>query len=182
MKSPLKKIASSTVFVFLAIITITLVILDHDHTHNHLELGSEVDLDLEVRSYDGHAWPIKTLADNPLLLNFWAPWCPSCVHEMPLLQNFAAKYAEWLAVLGVAIDSKTEEVATLVRAKSIRYPIAEASDALAERFHVDQLPFTVLIQNKHVRWLHKGILTQREFRKIEELLTVEPQSPLQTQP
>ena len=45
---------------------------------------------------------------KPLLLNFWATWCPPCLKELPLLDRFARHYAGrgW-QVVGLAIDSPT---------------------------------------------------------------------------
>ena len=33
----------------------------------------------------------RALRGQPLLLNFWATWCPPCVREMPALDRFAAR-------------------------------------------------------------------------------------------
>jgi thiol-disulfide isomerase/thioredoxin len=39
------------------------------------------------------------------LVNFWATWCPPCVHELPLLSEFHDSQAEdGLVVIGIAID------------------------------------------------------------------------------
>jgi thiol-disulfide isomerase/thioredoxin len=45
---------------------------------------------------------------RPLLLNFWATWCPPCVKEMPLLDQFHRQHqgAGW-QVVGLAIDAPT---------------------------------------------------------------------------
>jgi thiol-disulfide isomerase/thioredoxin len=49
---------------------------------------------------------MSSLRGRPVVLNFWATWCPPCVEEMPELDRF---YRAWQArgwqVVGLAIDN-----------------------------------------------------------------------------
>jgi thiol-disulfide isomerase/thioredoxin len=49
---------------------------------------------------------LAALRGKPLLLNFWATWCPPCVGELPLLDRFHREQAGhgW-QVVGLAVDN-----------------------------------------------------------------------------
>jgi thiol-disulfide isomerase/thioredoxin len=57
---------------------------------------------------DGRPLEMAALRGRPLLLNFWATWCPPCVKEMPELDRFQQAFADqgW-QVVGLAIDGPT---------------------------------------------------------------------------
>ena len=54
---------------------------------------------------DGSTLALAGLRGRPLLVNFWATWCPPCVEELPMLNAFYRENASkgW-QVVGLAID------------------------------------------------------------------------------
>lgn len=62
--------------------------------------------DMQFDQPAGGQLALKTLRGQPLLLNFWATWCPPCVSELPLLDRFQREHAVsgW-QVAGVAVDN-----------------------------------------------------------------------------
>ena len=55
---------------------------------------------------DGQILAMATLRGTPLVLNFWATWCPPCIKEMPELDRFAKAFAaRGGRVLGLAVDN-----------------------------------------------------------------------------
>ena len=63
---------------------------------------------------------------RPLLLNFWATWCPPCVEELPLLdQFFQSHLAQGWQVLGLAIDQPSAVRAFLAK-RPLAFPIGLA--------------------------------------------------------
>jgi thiol-disulfide isomerase/thioredoxin len=90
---------------------------------------------------------------KPLLLNFWATWCPPCVEEMPLLARFQKdqRRSGW-QVLGLAVD-REKPVQEFVTATGIDFPIALAGAeglALSRSLGNDAggLPFSIAFDRK----------------------------------
>ena len=63
---------------------------------------------------------------KPLLLNFWATWCPPCVEELPLLDTFYQEQkAKGWQVLGLAVDQPSA-VRKWLQAKPLSFPVGMA--------------------------------------------------------
>ncbi len=71
---------------------------------------------------DGQTLAMAALHGQPLVLNFWATWCPPCVKEMPELDRFATAFAaRGGRVVGLAVDNPTA-----VRQYLAKAPVAYA--------------------------------------------------------
>ncbi len=99
---------------------------------------------------DGGQLSMQALRGRPLLLNFWATWCPPCVEEMPLLDRFFKQSASksW-QVVGLAIDQPSA-VRKFLAKTPVTFPIGMAGlggTELAKSLGNDAggLPFTVAV-------------------------------------
>ena len=73
---------------------------------------------------DGSPLALDTYRGHPLVVNFWATWCPPCVEEMPLLDAFYQENSSkgW-QIVGIAIDQPSA-VRRFLAAQPVHYPIA----------------------------------------------------------
>ena len=98
---------------------------------------------------EGGRIELASLKGKPLVINFWATWCPPCVREMPLLDAWARKHADHgLTVLGLAVDSPSP-VREYLQKTPVSFPIGLtgfAGTELARQLGNEQggLPFTVV--------------------------------------
>ena len=114
---------------------------------------------------EGGEVALAALRGRPLLLNFWATWCPPCLKEMPLLDQFQREHAArgW-QVLGLSVDS----TAAPVREYLARLPMSFAI-GLAGVDGIDLsralgnanggLPFTVVFDRR-------GALVQKKIGPV----------------
>jgi thiol-disulfide isomerase/thioredoxin len=102
---------------------------------------------------EGQPFNWSGLQGKPLLLNFWATWCPPCVKEMPELDRFHREFAAagW-QVVGLAIDGPTPVKEFLAKVQ-VGFGIALAGFGGTELAQTlgntaGGLPFTVLIDTQ----------------------------------
>ena len=105
--------------------------------------------DLRFPQPGGGELVMQALRGRPLVLNFWATWCPPCVKEMPDLDRFQRQFAaQGWQVVGLAIDAPTAVREFLARTP-VGYPLGLAGldgTALSRRLGNEggALPFTVV--------------------------------------
>ena len=73
---------------------------------------------------EGGRLAMESFRGKPLLINFWATWCPPCVEELPLLDRFYRENSgKGFQVVGIAIDQAAAVRAFLAR-MPLGFPVA----------------------------------------------------------
>lgn len=103
---------------------------------------------LALQTPDGAPLTLKQFAGKPLLVNFWATWCPPCVRELPMLSAFAQSHPQ-IQVLGLAVDQVAPVQKFLAR-QPLAFPVAMAGAGGATLTRTlgninGGLPFSILL-------------------------------------
>ena len=127
---------------------------------------------------DGQALSSTSLADGPIIINFWASWCiPACVDEHPVLMDAAARYADEVQLVGILYDDlPTDARDFLVRYGDGGWPhLIDESGAVALSFGVLGPPETFFVDAEGiVRAKHYGPQTTEDMERYLTLVLGEP--------
>jgi thiol-disulfide isomerase/thioredoxin len=108
----------------------------------------------------GEGLTMASFQGAPLLLNFWATWCPPCVEELPLLDAFwRENSANRHQVVALAIDQPSAVRRFLAR-QPLGFPVGLAGLAGTELAKslgnvAGGLPFTVFFKADGSIWRQK---------------------------
>ena len=69
-----------------------------------------------------------------VLVNFWAPWCPACLQEMPDLVSLQQR-RQSLQVIGVAVMYRARQNVTEIEHEAhLNYPVVMGNEDIASDF------------------------------------------------
>jgi thiol-disulfide isomerase/thioredoxin len=104
-----------------------------------------------------------------VVLNFFATWCPPCRAEIPeLIKLYRLNKEKGLVVLGVSLDmdAPPQGLLTFVKDMKITYPVLMGTTDLVEKYQVNGVPTTILINREgkaHSRY--DGLVPASRFEK-----------------
>lgn len=120
----------------------------------HLAVGPAPPLVARTISGDPVALPVT--GHGPVLLHFWATWCPVCRLEQDVISALAQ---DW-PVLTVAYDT-ADVVAAYMQENELDFPVvADARGEIAARYGVTGVPVSFIIDaSGMIRFRERGFST-----------------------
>ena len=138
--------------------------------HTKLTEG-ELAPDFSFTLPDGTVQRLSNLRGKPVLLNFWATWCPPCIEEIPTLQQAYTAAGGNLVVLGVNRNETPEAIAAFVPKVHVTFPlIANPAGDIGDGYAVSNLPESFFINRdgtiaaRHIGALNATTLQERLSR------------------
>lgn len=156
-------------------------LLQHKPVKIILEIGVFVVLYFAVRAYmqwhlasgpvpsiqaltlEGARFDITRPRKGPLLVHFWASWCPVCHLEQDSIQAISREYP----VISIALNSgDAMAVKQFLQRQNLDFPVVNDPDGeLARRFGVTGVPVSFVVdKHNQIRFVERGYTTEWGLR------------------
>jgi cytochrome c biogenesis protein CcmG, thiol:disulfide interchange protein DsbE len=122
---------------------------------------------LPVLGHSGQQVSLSDYAGKPLIVNFFASWCPPCQKETPLLARFYRAEHGKIALVGLDENDVVSNALAFTHAKDVSYPVGwDPQLTAAYAYGVGGLPQTFFLNAKH-RIVDRiyGAVTQADLNK-----------------
>jgi len=127
-------------------------------------------LDLKLRDMNGAEVNLADFKGKPMLINFWATWCPPCLEEIPYFVELVDEYKDdGLVVLGISTDDTADQLRPFAGNLKMNYPVLVGLDQPeVERAFgaMWAIPVTVFVKKDGtVCKTHRGTQTKEFFEQ-----------------
>jgi cytochrome c biogenesis protein CcmG, thiol:disulfide interchange protein DsbE len=115
-----------------------------------------------LTSVSGATFELNDLRGTPVVLNFWATWCPPCRAELPELQAASERLTGQVAIVGVNQAEDGEKVGAFVQDLGLTFemPLDEKA-VVSQAYRVRSLPTTFFIDRT-------GIIRRMQIGPVTE--------------
>ena len=133
------------------------------------DLAEQAPVDFTAQDLEGNSVKLSDFKGQPLVLDFWATWCPPCVRELPILEEIYAQLkSQGLQIVAVSSDARIGEVKKYVEKHPVSFtvlwldPRSEESSRVDEEYVITAIPRTLYISSE---WLVKADTTGLHHKK-----------------
>ncbi len=131
------------------------------------------DFDFELLGDTEESQTLSDYEGQVVLINFWATWCPPCVHEMPDLSDLHESYEDELTILCISDESADEVYGFLDDFEPLSQPIGVLHDvsSIPDAYGMMQQirPVSYVIDREGV--IRDVIRGARTYEQFEQSLT-----------
>jgi len=119
---------------------------------------------VSIKSVDNKSFNVKSdfaEKDKLYVFSFWATWCVPCINELDAINENYAKWSKELNMEVVAVsidDTRTQKrVKPLLNGKKWPYTVLlDTNQDLKRALSVANVPYTVVVKNKKIVYIHNG--------------------------
>ena len=156
MKDKIKKKIKEYLKEGVIFVVLLTVVLNGVSYYRSLDLNKDK-LHIETfKLLDNTTYEVKN--NKPILVHFWATWCPTCKFESPNVDTISKDYE----VITIAVQSGSKEnIQKYLDEHGLRFNVVNDSDgALSQKFNIQVFPTTLIYdKEKNLKFSEVGYTT-----------------------
>ncbi|MDP2948750.1 MAG: TlpA disulfide reductase family protein [Chloroflexota bacterium] len=162
------RLGRSLGFGFVALVAVALIALlgygfvDKGGSTGALALNRPAP-DFTLELFDGQTFTLSEMRGRPVVLNFWASWCPSCREEAPVLEEGWRKFKDrGVVFLGVNVMDSEKDALEFMDEFDVTYANGQdPGDKIYAEYGATGVPETFFINSQ-------GIITRKFIGPLKE--------------
>jgi thiol-disulfide isomerase/thioredoxin len=117
---------------------------------NKNERATDAASDFKLQDLDGKTVKLSEFKGKPVLIDFWATWCPPCRASIPGIEKLHKSYSgKGLVVLGISLDQGGwDSVKEFVTESGITYTVLKGTEDVASKYQVRTIPMLVIVDKE----------------------------------
>jgi len=132
--------------------------------------GEQVSLDFTAQTVAGDDFEGSSLAGEPVVLWYWAPWCSTCRAQISVVSELAEEHGDDVSFVGVGSLDESAEIAAFAGEVSGEVTqLADPEGAVWRHFEVTAQS-TYLVLDADGSELAKGYVSDDELSEMVEEL------------
>lgn len=135
-----------------------------------LEIGDRAP-NFELATLEGEIVSLSDYQGGPVMINFWATWCPPCRAEMPDMEQLYQDTAiEILAVNLTQTEESEKQVREFVNEYELTFPILMDMDIdVAMLYQIQPIPTSIFLDaERTIQFIAYGALTYDQMTEVLE--------------
>lgn len=119
-------------------------------------------VDFSFETFDEQTLQFSEFADGPVVINFFAAWCATCVAELPDFQTVSEDFDGEVQFLGLSFQDRPEDSLALIEETGVTFPTGlDTNGGILALFQGLGMPTTVFVNADGVVVdVHTGVLTE----------------------
>ena len=128
--------------------------------------------DFTLKTLDGGQITLSEYRGRPVLINFWATWCPPCRIEMPELVRTYEEHKDTgftILAINLTFQDALQEIAAFVEEFKMTFPVLldETGEVTTQKYRLLGLPMSVFVdRDGAIRRIQIGVMTADQIREF----------------